>query len=345
MLISDLNGLPRIKIIERESLEKILKEQALSLSGLTEGKSAEIGKILQADKLIYGSYILTTDNIRIDLKLVKIETAVIEYTANVNGKVEDIFLLQTELVSNIRNFLNITTVQIPHQVETKSITALASYYIGLDHMDNKRYEQAESEFKKATELDPLFARAQNGLAESYKFLKAFKKHRQQHEIAALYSKINNLMDRIAAPQWYSFADIVQSPQYRKLSPEQQQAWNSSHNEYLICNTPVQCTWHIMLTLDEIARKSLEYFDDVAVQQKVWKQIDQIGEDSRLTYKNDPFLNEILYIQLLAYYSMPDYPMLKAKAEEFLIKYPDYRLIEAVEGWYEYALEKLDADKK
>ena len=327
MLISDLNGLPGIKIIERESLEKILQEQALSLSGLTEGKSAEIGKILQADQLVYGSYIINDEDIRIDLKLVKVESGRIEYTTNVNGDIEDIFLLQTELVTNIRDFLNIEMGQIPRQAETKSIAALSSYYTAIDHLDNKRYTEAERSFKKATDLDPLFFRAQEGLAESYKFLKAFKKHRQQREIAGLYTKINNLLQRIAAPKWYSFADIVQSEQYRALSPEQQQEWNASHNEYLICNTPAQCTWHIMLTLDEIARKSADYFKDHAVQQKLWLQIDKIGEDSRTIYINDPFLNEILYIQLLAYYSIPDYPRLKVKAEEFMINYPDYRLIE------------------
>ena len=80
MIISDLNGLPGIKIIERESLEKVLQEQALSLTGLTEeGSAAEIGKLLQADQLIYGAYILNDDLIRIDLKLVSVESGTILY--------------------------------------------------------------------------------------------------------------------------------------------------------------------------------------------------------------------------------------------------------------------------
>ncbi len=340
MLISDLNGLPGITIIERESLEKILHEQAMSLTGLTEESSAEIGKLLQANQLIYGSYIITDDNIRIDLKLVNVESGSIAYTTNANGEIDDIFVLQTRLTANIRDYLQLGQRAVPRQAETKSISALASYYTGIDHLDNQRYSQAEIEFKKATEIDPLFYRAQDGLADSYKFLKAFKKQRQQREIAGLYAKINNLHERIAAPQWHSFADIVQSPQYRALTPAQQQEWNASHNEYLICSTPAQCTWHIMLTLDEIARKSAEYFDDTTLQQKMWHRIDEIGEESRTIYANDPFLSEILYIQLLAYYSLNDYSRLKSKAEEFMMTYPDYRMIEAVEGWYEHALENL-----
>ena len=56
MLISDLSGLPGIQIIERASLEKLLEEQALSLTGLTdEGSAVEVGKLLQANQLIYGA--------------------------------------------------------------------------------------------------------------------------------------------------------------------------------------------------------------------------------------------------------------------------------------------------
>jgi TolB-like protein len=344
MLISDLSGIPDIKIIERESLEKVLQEQALSLTGLTEeGSAVEVGKLLQADQLIYGAYIINDDVIRIDMKLVAVESGIILHTLDVKGDIDDIFELETELVTDLRLHLNLKEQPVPRRHDTKSVDALARYYIGIDHLDHKRYTQAESEFAKATELDPLFYRAQEGLAEAYKFLKAFKKHRQQREIAQLYAKINNLRERIEAPKFFTFADIVMSSQYQSLTPEQQQEWNFLHNEYLICNTPAQCTWNIMLTLDEIGRKSAEYFNDTDLEQKMWQQVVDIGEKSRTIYANDPFLSEILYIQLLTFYSQKDYQQLKSKTEEFLMTYPDYRMIETVEDWYEKALENLSPD--
>jgi outer membrane protein assembly factor BamD (BamD/ComL family) len=96
----------------------------------------------------------------------------------------------------------------------------------------------------------------------------------------------------------------------------------------------------MLTFDEIGRKSAEYFNDTVLQNKMWEQVIEIGEDSRTTYANDPFLSEILYIQLLAFYSQEDYEQLKSNSESFLMTYPDYRMIETVEDWYETSLEKL-----
>jgi TolB-like protein len=345
MLISDLSGLQEITIIERASLEKLLEEQALSLTGLTdEGSAVEVGKLLQANQLIYGAYILNDDIIRIDIKLVSVENGTILHAFDVKGDIDDIFELETELVTNLRQKLNLTEQAVPKKSDTKSVDALARYYIAIDHLDHKRYTEAENEFIKATELDPLFYRAQEGLAEAYKFLKAFKKHRQQREIAQLYAKVNNLKERIESPKFYTFGDIVMSPQYQSLPPQEQQDWNTSHNEYLICNTPAQCTWNIMLTLDEIGRKSADYFNDSGLQKKMWLQILDIAEDSRITYSNDPFLSEILYIQLLVYYSQQDYEQLKSKSEAFLMSYPEYRMIETVEGWYEKALEELAGDE-
>jgi TolB-like protein len=341
MLISDLSGLSGIKIIERASLEKILEEQALSMTGLTdEGSATEIGKLLQANQLIYGAYIINDDDIRIDLKLVSVESGAILYAFDVKGDIDDIFDLQSEVVSKFRQKLDLKEQPVPKNPQTKSVDALARYYIAIDHLDHKRYTEAEIEFQKATKLDPLFYRAQEGLAEAYKFLKAFKKHRQQREIAQLYAKVNTLQERIDAPEFYTFADIVMSPQYQAMTPDQQQEWNAAHNEYLICNTPAQCTWNIMLTLDEIGRKNAEYYNDSELQHKMWQQVVDIGEASRSVYAEDPFLSEILYIQLLAFYSQEDFEQLKSNSESFLMTYPEYRMIEAVENWYETSLEKL-----
>jgi hypothetical protein len=76
---------------------------------------------------------------------------------------------------------------------------------------------------------------------------------------------------------------------------------------------------------------------------MWEQVIAIGENSRTTYANDPFLPEILYIQLLAFSSQKNYLLLKANSEQFLMTYPDYRMIETVEDWYEKALEELAGD--
>ncbi len=339
MLITDLAGTPGIHIVEREALEKILNEQALSLSGLMEDHPAiEVGKLLQAEILLYGAYIIHDDEIRIDLRIAEVTSGQIIHGFEVQGEVDDLFDLEVNIVKQIKEKLKLKPQQIPRAADTKSVKALARFYTGLDYLDNKRYEEAQVQFNMAKELDPLFYRAQESLAESYKFLKAFKEYRQQREIAELYSKIKILQERIDAPDWLSFSDIVQSPQYQAMSIEEQQAFNASHNEYLICQTRAQCTWHMMITFYEIGNKYGQYYNDTTQQNAFFQRIVETGNKSKETYATDPFLPEILYFRLVALYSLKEYDQLKSSAEEFMVTYPDFRMVETVEDYYQKALE-------
>ncbi|MEJ2322971.1 MAG: CsgG/HfaB family protein, partial [Gammaproteobacteria bacterium] len=121
MLISDLSNLQGIKIIERASLQKVLEEQAMSQTGLTDEESAvEVGKLLEANQLIYGAFMVDDDLIRFDVKHVSVETGSILHAFDVKGDIDDIFDLETELVTNIRHVLNLEEQPVPKQPETKS---------------------------------------------------------------------------------------------------------------------------------------------------------------------------------------------------------------------------------
>ena len=63
------------RVVERKNLGKVLDEQALQLTGATDGGSAvQAGKILDAQALLYGSVSETGDNFVITVKLTDIET-------------------------------------------------------------------------------------------------------------------------------------------------------------------------------------------------------------------------------------------------------------------------------
>jgi len=340
MLITDLAGTPGIKIIERESLEKILNEQALSLSGLMEDNPAiEVGKLLQAEILVYGTYLINDDNLRVDLRITEVGSANIISAFHVLGDPDDLIELTAELAIKIRESLSLKTPPVPKSPETQSVEALAEFYKGLDLLDHQRYEEAQVQFKLANKLDPLFYKAQKSLADSYKFLKAFKEFRQQREIAELYLKVNRLEARINSKEWVTFSDIVQSPQYQSMSMEEQQKFNNEHNEYLLCQTRAQCIWHTMITLWEIGNKTGSYFADKELERSLYQSVVSIGDDAREKYRSDSFFPEILYFRMVALYSLNDYKNLKESAEEFMINHPDFRMIETVEDYYQKALDK------
>lgn len=65
-------------LVERADLEKVLKEQALQLSGVTDdSKAVQAGKVLNADALLFGSVAEAGDNITITAKLVDTETGAV----------------------------------------------------------------------------------------------------------------------------------------------------------------------------------------------------------------------------------------------------------------------------
>lgn len=63
------------RVIERKNLGKVLDEQALQLTGATEGTSAvQAGKLLDAQALLYGSVTESGDNFIVTVKLTDVET-------------------------------------------------------------------------------------------------------------------------------------------------------------------------------------------------------------------------------------------------------------------------------
>ena len=66
--------------------------------------------------------------------------------------------------------------------------------------------------------------------------------------------------------------------------------------------------------------------------------------ARKKLKNDSFLQEVLYNEILALSEMKNYKLLKSKCEELMMNYPDYRMMEFVEDFYEDSLKELKKNK-
>jgi len=340
MLITDIARSYQIQVVERESLEKIINEQKLAISGLMDkSQTMKIGKLLNVNKLIYGSYIILDDTIRIDAKITEVETGRIIHSMDVSGKVNDIFSMEKDLAEKILKHFHIKVPDELKVQDTNSLDALKTYYEGISSFDEGKADKALAHFQKAKDLDPLYLKPQKGLEAAYQFLKDFKKLRQQHEIWKLYKKVDQLRTRLESRTWKTYADIIKKS-YASLSPEEIERLNEENSIYILCNTRAQCTWHLMLTIIEIGQKYREYFDDTQTEKRLCEVNFQIAEKVRGVFKGDPFLPEIFSLQLQALECLEDYKRLKDYAEKFLLQYPDYRLIESVEDQYERALNKL-----
>ncbi|OHD65481.1 MAG: hypothetical protein A2176_13180 [Spirochaetes bacterium RBG_13_51_14] len=345
MLISEIAGRGVVDVVERANLKKILDEQELSLTGLVDDKKAvELGKLLSANKLIYGSFIVQGNTIIINGKLTETESGKITATFSIRGPSEGILALQNDLTLKVQKALGMEVREALKKAPEHSLQAVKKYYQGLDLLDKGAVEDARKKFEEASTIDPYYLKPYQGIEESYKYLKDFIKMRQQREIAGLYDKIIKIQNRLKETPWRTFADIALNPQYAELRKENQALYEKEVYAYYQGDTPAVCTWNLQNNLFELADLYVEYFNETERAAALNREIISITEKSRKAFAKDPFLPEILYSGLRAKVFLEDWQDVKKRCEELMGNYPDYRMMWAIEDFYKNALEKLSHDK-
>ena len=89
ILQAELAGLEGVRLVERAKLDALLREQKLALSGLVAADSAaKVGRLLGAERMIFGSFIELGANLRIEARLVDVETAAILDAETAEGPAE-----------------------------------------------------------------------------------------------------------------------------------------------------------------------------------------------------------------------------------------------------------------
>ncbi|PKN34497.1 MAG: hypothetical protein CVU61_08295 [Deltaproteobacteria bacterium HGW-Deltaproteobacteria-19] len=163
-LIGDLGRLGRLQVVERERLDAILSEMKLQQSGLTDPASAvTIGRVLGVQALLMGSYTAIGGIIRIDARIVEVETGLVLKAEEVTGRTDDFFQLEETLVEKIAAGLDapLTTAERARLSCTggRSFTAFLEYSRGLDEMDRGRWREADEAFAEALRIDPGLEKA------------------------------------------------------------------------------------------------------------------------------------------------------------------------------------------
>jgi TolB-like protein len=103
MLITDLANEEIVRVVERERLQAILDEHKLAQSGKVDGKTAaRIGKLLGARHLVLGSYFDVAGTLRVDARLVDVETGAIVKSIGAQGKADEFLDLEQKLVEGLR---------------------------------------------------------------------------------------------------------------------------------------------------------------------------------------------------------------------------------------------------
>ena len=108
MMISDLGGVPALQLVEREKMEALLKEQSLQQSSLFDSTTAvRTGKLIGAEYIVVGSFAAVQPSMRIDTRVIRVETGEIVKTARVTGKEDKFFDLQQKLAKELIDGLEV----------------------------------------------------------------------------------------------------------------------------------------------------------------------------------------------------------------------------------------------
>ncbi|MDD5687721.1 MAG: tetratricopeptide repeat protein [Elusimicrobia bacterium] len=163
-LTTKLVKVKEITVLEREQLSKILEEIKFQYSGAVDEKTAvKMGKMYGADVLVFGSFQVMGEKLRITARFVDVQTRKVIDTAEANGNISDIFKLQDEIAFSLMDSLKIVLGEKEKEEvkvnPTDNLTAYQWLNKGNEVLLDSDLDIAIEEYDKAIELDPKYIEA------------------------------------------------------------------------------------------------------------------------------------------------------------------------------------------
>lgn len=101
MLVTDLGKNPQLQVVERARLQEILNELDLGHSGKVDpATAAKVGQLVGAEWLVMGSYFEVMGTMRIDARLVKVQTGEIVHAHGVDGAPKEFLQMEKGLAGS-----------------------------------------------------------------------------------------------------------------------------------------------------------------------------------------------------------------------------------------------------
>jgi len=171
MLITELSKIQALKVIERNQLQQMIEEMKLGQSGMVDAQTAQkVGRLLGAQTLLLGSYVVMFGGkMRIDARIVEVETGRTIEAEEVTGKVKDLFKMVQKLSRKIAKALDVKLTKEDKKrlktVQNKSFDAALYYSKGLEFEDAGQLDQAKAMFEQALKINPKYTSAREELAK------------------------------------------------------------------------------------------------------------------------------------------------------------------------------------
>ena len=165
MLITELAANPKVRVVERDELQKLLEEQNLSASERVDKETmVKVGKILGAHYMVTGGFV--TDprgNMRLDSRVVRVETSEIVHPETVQNKSDNLMQMISDLAGKMNKNMNLPdlprAVRESRNEAAKKVPfqAVLLYSKGLAEADRGNREKAVELYKQAIAKFPDYA--------------------------------------------------------------------------------------------------------------------------------------------------------------------------------------------
>ena len=109
MMTNDLASVDDIQVVERDRLADVLAEIKLQQSTSFDSTTAvKVGKLVGAEYIVTGAFVSADPQMRIDTRIIRVQSGVIVKTASVTGKGDRFLELEKQLSRQLIRDLNVT---------------------------------------------------------------------------------------------------------------------------------------------------------------------------------------------------------------------------------------------
>ncbi len=168
MVMSELAQNPGARVVDRSDINRILDEQNLATDGRVDASTAaRVGRLVGARYMIMGTFIDHYGKMRIDARIVDVETSEILKVVQSGPRERDkLFDMISELSTSIMANTKLPPLPVQQaQAEPRRIPteALTFYSRALLYEDRGDAAKAEEYYNRALEVFPTYAEAREGL--------------------------------------------------------------------------------------------------------------------------------------------------------------------------------------
>ncbi len=172
LVVSDLAKVSRLTLLERERVQALTDELALSTAARIEpATAARSGRLLRAAEVVQGSIRETSgESIRLDANVVSATSAEIRASGSASDQIRQLFSMEKSLVLDLLARLGIALSPAEQRAiaerPTADLQAFLAFSRGLEAEDRGNFGDAARLFQQAALRDPSFRAAREHSAQN-----------------------------------------------------------------------------------------------------------------------------------------------------------------------------------